>query len=350
MDHSVPSWSELLRDATNLARKQRECYRDVHHLLDTAIPELDKKIESCILEDSVTKCSSDQPIFSDRHGGNNYTSTPNVKSDSAKRSNQQQPSTRTKCVTIEPNPSIISERISPSMQTPFESDILIDYHQDNPVLEESLNPSSSHDSMCSFRVLADNDKERYDIDDLEHLKPLPMPLMDYFRMNRPELMARAHYRAQHMKQKSERRKINASSLFANQLAAMKSTERKKRNKPLNKPTKTRVKDQTYIHYPNTIKYNFTEKEIRQQTNKRYQSLPEVRKKVDEEINNYKKLQNYRNKIQYGRKLLQNRRQGKINYPLIATSDDVSLSSYQEDFSSGDYERGINEQCNAFSMI
>lgn len=67
------------------------------------------------------------------------------------------------------------------------------------------------------------------------------------------------------------------------------------------------------------------------TAKIYKRLPEVKRRRREEVTNYTKVQNYKNRLEYGRKLLENRRQGIINYPLRSMSDDFSVTSSQEDF-------------------
>lgn len=434
MDHSVPSWSDLLRDANILARKQRECYRDVHHLLENAIPELDRKIMSCSVKESHSECNQEPPqeFAGQQSKGNHFTSTPDVNKDIFRKT-QPHPMLRTKSVTIEPKPSIMTSKIPQSRsrqcllqhprmqqdrssiqnpkQDPPQSKLpqmeqphaqkprtglpqiqklhphqpriqktqpqqsLVQQPKPQQINKKSINQTQEikeqiyecveqHEENSDINILKALDSivtldgsdsvksndaiKHYELDGLEHLKPLPMPLIEYFKLNRPHLMERANCRRSHLKMKSDRRKQNASTIFANQIAILRQNNRKNRTKTSTQIKIPPSKDYTFITNNNNVKYNFTEREIRQQTNRRYQSLPEVKKKADEEIKNHMKVQYYRNKLNYGRKLLQNRRQGIINYPIIATSDDVSLSSYQDEFSSGDYE--INPQYNAFSMI
>lgn len=335
MNQSVPSWSDLLRDATKLANNQRKCSTDVHFLLEFS-RDLDRKIQTLASDkyEPNIRPNSRQIITPEPVRQNHFTSTPKEKPKSRPPQNKQettkpkQVKKRTKTVTISSDP--VEEINSTTNNNQFDEVLETIHVQEYNSIKETRKDSPS---------------------ELEHLKPLAMPLAEYFKINRPELVARSSQRAQHLKQKAEKRRVYENAKLADSLAQLRLSKKNK-----NKPQKITNdinpdKDYTFIVHDQAPRYNFTEREMRQQTYKRYRSLPEVKKKVSEEIRDHMKKQNYKNKLTYAKKLMENRRHGIINYPLIATSDDVSISSGQEDFSSGDYAKVSLDHChNAYSMI
>lgn len=243
MNHSDPSWSELIQDATKLAKAQQECYKSVHRLLELHVPQLDEKIKT--LEGNVP--------------------------------------------TLECFPEF------PTKKEYIESD--------------------------------------EDIESLEHLKPLPMPPSDYLKLNRPDILFKAECRVNYLKRRAEtRRKFGAKNI----IDSWEQIKLSSREQPKKIQRRFNFVPQNY-----QVRHNFTEKEMRRLTNKIYNSLPEVQKKRKEEHRNLMRVQNYKNRLDYGRKLLENRRQGIINYPIRASSDDVSLCSELNEYPSSDFERAAD---------
>lgn len=166
------------------------------------------------------------------------------------------------------------------------------------------------------------------IDQLEHLRPLPLPLCEYFKLNRPNLVVRANKRALYLKQSAEKRRLMASSRILSALERIRLSPRRKR--PLrNRPAPPRSASDFFT--PDyDVKLKFSEQEMKKLTAKIYKRLPEVRRKRKEEATNHMKVQNYKNRMEYGRKLLVNRRQGIINYPLRTNGYEQSITSSQND--------------------
>lgn len=271
----VPTWTELRLDATKLASFQKQCNESVHILLDSAIPELDRKISYL------------------------YN---NVQGNSYQVSDYPKPSS------LEQNDLNLDKLKSLEVvqQKNKESDL--------GALRPPDPPTKSHKESTGRKHLKSPLRfhSKRDLDELEHLKPLPRPLSEYLRINRPEIVERANERVIYLRgqrEKLEREKISAptkiSSLFGQ------------------KRSSSRVSND-YVAPEYNVKHELSEKQIRQQTARNYKRLPEVERKCREEATKRMRVQYYKNKCEYGRKLSENRKRGIINYPLRATNDD-SLS-------------------------
>lgn len=143
------------------------------------------------------------------------------------------------------------------------------------------------------------------IEELEHLKSLPLPLSTYLKMNRPDIVMNADRRVMYLQGKAERRKLLAPRRMVSSLDRIKLSPRSNDN----------LQSRDYVAPEYNVKDQFSEKEMKRLTAKTYRRLPEVRKKCREEITNHMKVQNYKNRLEYGRRLLENRKLGIINYSL-----------------------------------
>lgn len=252
----VPTWAELRLDAIELAKLQRECYRDVHDMLDHDVPELDRKLS----------------ILSNKKQRKEIA-----------RVATKKPQQETKKVLSAPKKDI---KLAP-----------------------------------------------INIRDYEHLRPLPMPLSYYLKLNRPNMVRDADRRVLYLKKKAERRRALAAEealSLLDQLRISSRTSSNKRSTSSLRSSMVRTVSRNSMPQGYQVKYNFSEHEMKRLTAKIYNRLPEVKKQRNQEVSKHRKLQNYKNKLDYGRKLVENRRRGIINYPLKTHFDESSVMSSQED--------------------
>lgn len=203
------------------------------------------------------------------------------------------------------------------------------HNQNNLLTHNNLNKTQTHHNFQNPNNFRDHFN---DLDNLEHLKPLPMPVSEYFKLNRPNLVQRADRRAMYVRQITERRKQNASSRLMTafeQIRLSSKSHSNSNNGYRDNRSKQMSRNRLAPNYQ--IKYRLSEHEMKRLTAKTYKRLPEVKNKLREEVTKHSKVQNYKNRLEYGRKLLENRRQGIINYPLRSNGyDDRSITSSQYD--------------------
>lgn len=340
----VPTWTELRMDATKLAQLQSECYQSVRDMIDKTIPEIDRKLELLNggMHDSRQLHKSKPNLYETCNSQQLSKSKPNLYETC---SNLQQDN-------LKPNPyeTCISQQLTKSKQNFHET--CSSQHFAKPGLYETGDQTTKlKSSLCETfgsRRLAKSKSNFFEpggdqqltrskpnLDELEHLKPLPMPLSHYLRMNRPELVRAAERRVMYIRKKAERRKQFASSRTINALDMIRSSSRTISNKgtsslrsSLRSSTRTVSRESVAPDYQ--VRYKLSEHEMRRLTARVYNRLPEVTRQRKEEVTKHMKVQNYKNKMEYGRKLLLNRRQGVINYPLRTNNDDSSIISSQEE--------------------
>lgn len=356
----APTWAELRSDAIRLKKVQKICYRDFHRMLDS-LPELDQKIESLrsfdkhqideVVEMDVPaeqKQPEDLDMLNKSYSVDEDLFQPEKfypPEKSLHRAHRQQ---------IEQSHQI--ER-SQRREKPYFKEILDfipktkkvykSHWQDQHYQDQHYQVEKPHQIEHPRRNKKRNNniqlhqiEEPIDVDlmreDLEHLKPLPLPLSEYLKFNRPDIVMRADRRAMYLKRKAEKRKFIASTRTINTLDQIRSS-RSSSNHSQHYTHPRIPRSQSHIY---SVKCKLSEQEMKKLTARTYQRLPEVKSKRKEEISKHMRVQNYKNKLEYGRKLLENRRQGIINYPLRASYDDNSISS-QDIFSMSSYERAAD---------
>lgn len=253
----VPTWTELRLDANKLASLQKECQRSVYDLLDS-IPKLDEKI-SLLLGRHVVQSK-----------------------DSVQRKD-----------IIQRRDIVHKEVHTPSNDVVQNKDVV---EASSHVVKESSHVETNKEDLS----LTDSG-----IEELEHLKSLPLPLSTYLKMNRPDVVMNADRRVMYLQEKAERRKLMAPRRMVSSLDRIKLSPR----------SNDHLQSRDYVAPEYNVKDQFSEKEMKRLTAKTYRRLPEVRKKCREEITNHMKVQNYKNRLEYGRRLLENRKLGIINYSL-----------------------------------
>lgn len=392
----TPTWAQLRLDAARLAQLQKDCYRSVHHLLDTALPELDEKISLL----------NGRP--SNYHQSNSIRTSP-IKTTTATRSTipKSQSShfpdrltTMGKPQQNDPHASSVRQRspifnnmihMVPQENMPMHEDSVDDVDgppqpdvmivepiivreekkqknhcnkviknetaassQQQPqrllptCLKQYRVPGRTHKKAKNDVILTDNHKsnededEKFSLNKLEHLKPLPLPLCEYYKRNRPHLLLRATKRALELRREADRRKYLASTRILNSLEQVRISSRASSGN-INSRRQAPSRDQFASLVPQyRVKCKLSEHEMKRLTAKTYKRLPEVKRRRNEELSNHMKVQNYKNRLEYGRKLTQNRKHGIINYPLRSLEyTDTSMTSSQSDFSLNGNERAAD---------
>lgn len=268
-------------DATKLADLQSDCYQGVRDLFDTALPELDRKL--ALLR------------------GEKYPSQKLSKSIST---------------TFHPQAKLREAKQMPSSKTC-----------------NDLREVRTHNTLHEVKEHEPSTRVKPNLDELEHLRPLPMPLSHYLKANRPELVKAADRRVMYLKRKAERRRQIASSKSISARDILGPPSRASSNRgtsslrsSLRSSPRTISRDNVAPNYQ--VRYKLSEHEMKRLTARVYNRLPEVKRQRNEEVTKHMKVQNYKNKMEYGRKLLMNRKRGVINYPLRTNNDD-SISSQEE---------------------
>lgn len=309
----TPTWKELWLDAAELAKIQKQCFDDVHQLLHS-LPELDQKLE-------YLHCYGKQQFH-------------HVVTKEIYAQHKQSRGQNLLDKSFSTDEIHLLGKLYPGRE-PFN----MSHHHQQPEFTNEVERSDKREEPYYVEISDFGQKARkvhklsHQHKDLEHLKPLPMPLSEYLKLNRPDMVMRADRRAMYLKRKAERRKFNASTRTINALEQMRLSRGSNYSQP--HPRLPRSQSHTY-----SVKCKLSEQEMRRLTAKTYKRLPEVKSKRKEEVSNHMKVQNYKNKLEYGRKLLENRRHGIINYPLRASYDDNSLSS-QDIFSMNGYGRAAD---------
>lgn len=318
----VPDWTELYRDALTLSQTQRECYVDVHTLLDIAIPDLDRKLAELLNKPYPYPNVSKLP------------QKPTYEYVGIKQAEQQRDSEPPRVddnidfnsLEVEHDDTWADVDSALPPHKPISSPSLIDVDSYNERDTES-------DTIVVEEVTVKNRHGCQDPED-ELLKlqrhALPMPISEYLKINRPTVVRRADCRRMYIRRrKHERRKASASSRIISGFQKIRISPQKSQEGP-----RRSLKSYTMPEYQ--VECKLSEHEMRRLTNKIYRRLPEVVRRKHDEINNYLRIQNYKNKKEYGRKLLENRRHGIINYPLRHNYDSRSLDSGHDDsLSSGE---------------
>lgn len=316
----VPTWTELRLDALKLAKLQRECYRDVHQLLDYRIPELDKKIS--YLHKNNKKISSINDASNQYHdqivGGETFERkkhllpvTPSLQPQLTQKNPPRKSKHSLTSSRSQPVLNVLTEKPSTTEHSINERYPTIKAKK--LAIKKKLVPVSEKASLKNGFIELDRQNEPnsirhkiQDVEELEHLKPLPLRLSEYLKLNRPEVVLRANKRVMYLKIKSQQRRDLAAAKVVNCLRKIRLS-----------PEKNNIKQITrnYSAPEYEVKNNFSEHEMKRLTARVYEKLPEVKRRRTEEVRNHMKVQNYKNRLEYGRKLLENRRLGIINYPL-----------------------------------
>lgn len=306
----VPTWAELRIDATKLAHAQKECYDDIHNLLDCCIPELDRKLATLTGKPSTFNVKP--PKF---HAKQTKFNARQAKINGKQSMLSEEPST------------FFRESSTPIKDRP------------TPIRE----PSALIEDLPTFNATKqtriERDFRKLNLEDLELVKELslPLPLSEYLRLNKPKMVLQANIRATYIKERAARRKYMASLRNVNLFEQARLSSR--RSKSTRNFLKSTSRENLAPIYK--VKYKFSEQEMKQLTKKHYNRLPEVKKQHNEEVTKHMRVQNYKNKLEYGRKLLENRRRGIINYPLKTNHDDSSIMSSQCDSFTSSYDRSAD---------
>ena len=366
----VPTWTELRIEASNLTRLQNECNRSAHDLLYNAIPELDKKLialksNKLPVRQSPPKVSSTEIIARKEPPKQHSRTKPDVVPEATiepKQGSQRQ------------NAPTSRETVAKSRQTTRKK-----YHKPNmeetpnPMVETipktASNPESLHlaesktSSKFTTRATEPSNKlprrkySKSDLEGLEHLKPLPLTPSDYLKLKRPDLVYKADRRVMHLKKCTERRKILASEKRRNALEQIdqapkttliraKNVHHQDRpgskaetnnNRPSGRSSIRSSMSRDSLNPSSLGVFRLTEREMKRRTASVYNKLPEVKQQRTEETKKFNRAQLYKDKLEYGRTLNENRRHGIINYPLMSNYDQRSLVGSQDDslISSGD---------------
>lgn len=353
MDHRIPSWFELIREAKKLAIAQKECFKSVHELLSTRIEELDKKI--IILNCRIPSVDLLPEVT--------YETIPEAREPLPNPSISPEP--LDSCYSLEPEltfdipdlacpspiykakKSISTSKFLESQNTHNKSAVTINPHESELYEPISDIPKEDHATiskispMTKSKSWSNPHRTQTKVEapqDYEHLKQLPLPLSEYLKMNRPEFVYKANCRVEYLRGKAEMRRKLASTNIISSFNKIRLDTKKERSIP--KSSKA-PKDYNIIPHDYQVKQNFTEREMKRQTNRIYKSLPEVKKKYKEEFMSHLRVKNYKNRLEYGRKLQENRRKGIINYPIRAASDDVSICSTQDEYPSSEFEKAAD---------
>lgn len=345
-----PNWTELRLGAAELVNMQKKCYKDVHNLLDCAIPELDRKLKLLHpqrerqVREFEHMITIDEPNSSYELEADELDNQMNsVRLRHAEKPfeppyevMQSRPTEDEPCYTEIPyqngeqhhveephhyeRPQFVEkpqEKVEIPIRTEKQHETKQTHRYDK--LGQVQKTNNTHRDQQKSKQLCSNGRSRdYD---LEHLRPLPMPLCEYLKLNRPDVVRRADLRAMRLKKQAERRKFISSTKTINALEHIRLSSRTGSNYNQARPRLPRSQSQTY-----SVNYKLSEKEMKRLTAKTYKRLPEVKRKRKEEVSNHMRVQNYKNKLEYGRKLLENRKLGIINYPLRSSYDDSSVSS------------------------
>lgn len=334
----VPTWSELRQDALRIAQTQKECYHDVHDLLDNAIPELDRKLAQLLNKDyphtteptraTTTKTRTPEPAY-------DYIEPREIQREKA-----QSPTAQEACNAFATSANIDFNSMEVEYDgTRLTADSAIPVY--NSIGSSSLTDTGSYndndtESDCPIthnKVPSRPQKDRQKFDDeLIELRrlALPMPISEYLKINRPGVVRRAESRTMYIRRrKTERKKASSSARIITGFQRIRLSSDNMSEKP-----KKILRNYAMPNYQ--VECKLSEHEMKRLTAKVYRRLPEVVRRKHDEVNNYLKIQNYKNKKEYGRKLLENRRHGIINYPLRIGYDNRSLDSGHDDsLSSGE---------------
>lgn len=194
------------------------------------------------------------------------------------------------------------------------------------VVEDRVRPQRKTTVTIKTKDCVDSVKKptnKDDISNLEHLKPLPRPLSDYFKESRPnqfyEFEARWNYLKRMVEKRIERK--NATPRL-DQILMLRHAKRRCNTNHI----EPRNSQEHHVAPNYFVKCKLSEYEMKQRTARIYHSLPEVKDQEKEKIKNYQKIQFYNNRKVYGKKLLENRRHGKINYPIRSKLEGDFLDS------------------------
>jgi len=381
----VPTWTELRLDATKLIQNQKECNRSVHNLLDSAIPELDRKIS--ILNDherrkirpynplngyqskkligqsskpaqKVARIPRDATYENikghDRvkpHMAQHYDHKPDeddhhyevIKDDAVIDLERRLSSLNTKSPTTkkyeEPSDKA-TDTVKPDLNTKTNSKkaevftIEFDKHEEkrkHVSIKAQRRPEErpSEKPGAALQTSRPRKIRNSDLEGLEHLKPPPLTPSEYLRLNRPEMVTNADRRVKRLKSSADKRKSISASKTINALEQIRLASRSSSNYRSQKSSLRSVPSRDSMAPTYMAKDKLSEKEMKRLTAKIYNRLPEVKKQRTEQLKKHVQVQNYKNKLEYGRKLLENRRHGVINYPLRTHYDDTSLVGSQD---------------------
>lgn len=353
MDFPVPSWAELIYEATKLTREQEKCCQSTYQLLTSGLPELDRKIMILRGETQMPDPVYDQyptdELVNNFHDEQDFT----LSRTCALIDETFEP-TRVEEASIDAHISAEPEKRE-SIPILSKPKIILKEKQANNTKNVPNNLKSHDNKKTSTRDLRQHNFKKTLSKDLKHhdykkaynrdLKrleqlALPVPLSEYYKLNRPELFFRAISRINYLKRRAEKRRRYESVKIVNSLERMRLSSKRTTNKH---PSlwKRVQREQNFEAHEYYVKRNFTEKQMREMTNKIYRSLPEVTEKKIKEDRNHMKVVNYKNRLQYGRRLHENQKHGKINYPIIAASDDISTDSGQDEYNSSEFGRAAD---------
>lgn len=324
----VPTWTELRLDAAKLVNLQKECHRSINQLLDRSLPELDRKILSLNVNNIVQ--FDDYVDSIDLNIPQKIQPEPIAKEVKKQASPVHQVSHVTS--SAKQDAPTIPKSVSYNIPLSVDHAVQTTFRDDN----RNYTPTNQHDSGVYDAI---------DLQELEHLRPLPLPLSEYLKQNRPEFYNDATRRSMTIEMLGEKRRKRAEARakmtnlldgrVINAFGQIRLSSRGDSTYP-----RRRQMPRNLVAPDYNVKVRMSEREMKRLTAKTYDKLPEVKLQRQEEVKKLLKVQNYKNRLQYGRKLLKNRRNGLINYPLKVYDDDT-INNTQLDFVSNGSEESAD---------
>lgn len=347
MDH-VPSWAELRVEVSKLVKSQRRCYENVHEMLDHDIPLLDRKLAAVRNDHAfstyrVVKPTKNMEIIENKEPTKKVEPIKNIETirnieparDTGLTGINEPARNTVPARNTEPARNAESVRnTEPVGGTEFVGNT---EPADFEGTVKNRGPKKKSKPFKNKETIKKDELFRIDTDELEHLKAPPMPLSQYLSINRPRTMINIHHRALSMHDKVQRRKLLATRVIDSferlRLSSRNSSNIGYKSKQFQSRPPLPSSRGTFntCNAPQFhVKCKISEDEMRRRTAKTYQKLPEVKEKQKKELTKIMKIENFKKQKEYAKKLLENRRHGRINYPLRTSYEDTSILSSQND--------------------
>lgn len=325
-----------------LSKTQKECYDSVHHLLDPGISELDRKIKYLMSKPNEIPLTTTSVAAPDLFPQMTYTrskapaitTVPIEEASPTKRAetkpskvDNSDPIVEMIPISTTVVPPTISEKSHPTVNT------ITTTTAPQPVkIIQQAKIKKSHSNKLKSNGTTNGNK--VSIKDLEHLRAPRMPLCEYLRRNRPDILMNVEARSSYIKKISEERKSLRAYRIISSLERIRISSRtRKKTHPQKQTAQKPQREMKNFDAPDySVRHKLCEREMKQLTLRNYRRLPEVKKQKLEEVNKHLKEQYYKNRQLYGRMLLNNFKNGIINYPLRASYDDRSITSSQSEYS------------------
>lgn len=340
----IPSWTELCMIVDELSRTQKECYDSVHRLLDPGIPDLDRKIRYLVSKpNEIPVTSTNSVVVVEPTRPNHVTPTrPKAPAITKVTINDTAPlATNIIKKTIATQPAPIVETIP--MPTATNPPVTKKSHAISQIntlaahVEKNIIPvkTRTHRANGTTKNGMTNG-HKMSIKDLEHLRAPRLPLSEYLRKNRPDILLNVEARSSYIRKISEERKSQRAYRILSSLERIRISSRTRKSSHRNQYQRIDqrpMRAMKNLDAPDyCVRHKQSEREMKQLTLRNYKRLPEVKKQKLEEVNKHLKEQYYKNRQLYGRMLLNNFKNGIINYPLRASYDDRSITSSQSEYS------------------